>query len=577
MFVSTNWMEGLRYEQSLAVMKELSLVHALKGGVEGLRIASAIYAGDLRTLCTFELDVNKEGWDITQLINCRQALAFYSKFEPAEIGIDKTAVAYASFEESEAKCRAFNAEARQARGGVINYTPRFVRLISDARKKISRILGRLPSVEELRIRFGPGATTSIIKRKANPQQKFAETPRCSPELLRSHFFPSIVRDLSTWFDCHAVDWTIDDEGFLTALYDVVEADGVLEFVPKNAKTYRVIVKEPTVNGCLQAATGDWMTKRLRLAGIDISDQTINQRLAREGSIYNELATLDLHAASDSIATELVRMLLPDEWFDWLNAIRSRRVWYNDTLHVLEKFSSMGNGFTFPLETLIFWAITAASCKGCVGAVSAYGDDLICPSDRAEEVVENLGLCGFRVNLGKSFVRGPFRESCGRDYYKGIDIRPFYQKHLVSGMTLFVLHNFYYRHYQIDEAEGVLSYIPESIRLYGPDGFGDGHLLATDWPRERSRKLRRNGWGGVCFDTYRLCPRDFISVYPGDYVTPLYSVYIKDRTPLLKSTFPDFDVSEAQEVRFATDGRPVWPLPGVEGYERISIYTLDLHS
>jgi len=74
---------------------------------------------------------------------------------------------------------------------------------------------------------------------------------------------------------------------------------------------------------------------------------------------------------------------------------------------------MGNGFTFPLETLIFWALTRAVC-GSTATVSAYGDDIICPSDRAEDVIAVLTEVGFSVNLEKSFWNGPFRESCGSD-------------------------------------------------------------------------------------------------------------------------------------------------------------------
>ena len=88
---------------------------------------------------------------------------------------------------------------------------------------------------------------------------------------------------------------------------------------------------------------------------------------------------------------------------------------------------MGNGFTFPLETLIFWALTASACEGDVDSVSVYGDDIICPRERADDVIDTLTMCGFKINLEKSFVEGPFRESCGCDYYKGIDIRPFYKK------------------------------------------------------------------------------------------------------------------------------------------------------
>jgi len=53
----------------------------------------------------------------------------------------------------------------------------------------------------------------------------------------------------------------------------------------------------------------------------------------------------------------------------------------------------------------------------------YGDDIIVPAQHAESVSETLEAFGFKVNSRKSFWTGLFRESCGKDYYKGIDVTP----------------------------------------------------------------------------------------------------------------------------------------------------------
>jgi hypothetical protein len=47
------------------------------------------------------------------------------------------------------------------------------------------------------------------------------------------------------------------------------------------------------------------------------------------------------------------------------------------------------------------------------------------------VIRLLDLLGFEVNSNKSFVEGVFRESCGRDYFRGRDVRGVYVKRLES--------------------------------------------------------------------------------------------------------------------------------------------------
>jgi hypothetical protein len=131
---------------------------------------------------------------------------------------------------------------------------------------------------------------------------------------------------------------------------------------------------------------------------------------------------------------LVRILLPARWYEELNALRSPSTLVDGHWHVLEKFSSMGNGYTFELETLIFSALISASLEECgrSGRLGedffVFGDDLIIPDDTSRAVVAMLNYCGFSLNQEKSFS-GPvgFRESCGGDFFEGADVRPFYLK------------------------------------------------------------------------------------------------------------------------------------------------------
>lgn len=206
----------------------------------------------------------------------------------------------------------------------------------------------------------------------------------------------------------------------------VVASNEITFVPKNADTHRTIAMEPSGNVYLQKGVGEFIKRRLLRVGIDLRCQKTNQDLAREGSISNSLATLDLANASDTLSYETVRQLLPRDWFLFLSELRcytgrfakgprkGEEVTYN-------KFSSMGNGFTFELESLIFWAIISE----CDPACSVYGDDLVLQSSGADYAIELLTHYGFKTNADKSFIDGPFRESCGSDFYLGTPVRPLF--------------------------------------------------------------------------------------------------------------------------------------------------------
>ena len=89
------------------------------------------------------------------------------------------------------------------------------------------------------------------------------------------------------------------------------------------------------------------------------------------------------------------MLLPEAWFDLLNDCRSQAVSYKGEWIELNMFSSMGNAFTFELESLIFWAIANAVCycSGSRGHISVYGDDIIVPSGAAGLLAKSASVPG----------------------------------------------------------------------------------------------------------------------------------------------------------------------------------------
>jgi len=213
-------------------------------------------------------------------------------------------------------------------------------------------------------------------------------------------------------------------------------------VPKSLKTPRIIAMEPT---CMQYAQQSVLRAILDSFDEDpfvrelitFQDQTPNQRMALQGSIDQSLATVDLSEASDRVSNQLVRYLLAP-WPDFSEAVDACRSRSADVpghgVVRLAKFASMGSALTFPIETMVFLAVVfnrfrelnshlrgKALKQAVLRQVRAYGDDLIVPVDIVRQVIDDLEALGSKVNVDKTFFTGSFRESCGKEYYAGIDV------------------------------------------------------------------------------------------------------------------------------------------------------------
>lgn len=279
-----------------------------------------------------------------------------------------------------------------------------------ARRFILETLGSHVPWDELSGSFSGGASTSIRRGVGTIARKYQDGTDITENAI-THFLR--LTKSTVWYPR---DFTI-------------ARGNVMFTVPKSSTIDRCACKEPDYNMYAQKAVGDAIRRRLRRVGINLNDQTINNRLAREGSKDGSLATIDLSSASDSVTRQLVLMLLPEEWFYLMDDLRSPITLIDGVEHENVMFSSMGNAFTFELESLIFWALTRACAyhSGIRGKISVYGDDIICPSGLFDIVISTLGFAGFRANAKKSFNSGSFRESCGKHWLGGYDVTPFYVK------------------------------------------------------------------------------------------------------------------------------------------------------
>lgn len=205
-------------------------------------------------------------------------------------------------------------------------------------------------------------------------------------------------------------------------------------VPKDGRKDRPIAIEPTINVMLQLGVDGFIRKRLLRWGIDINSQEKNRYLAMRGSIRTDAespCTIDLSNASDTISLRLVKLLFTKEWYDYLCDLRAPKgvLPGGDSLRYA-KISSMGNGYTFAIETLVFAAIAYAASKYTYGRwmrddISIFGDDIIVPEAMGKLTVMLLEACGLTVNQDKSFLKGSVKESCGFDYVSGHMVRTVY--------------------------------------------------------------------------------------------------------------------------------------------------------
>lgn len=251
------------------------------------------------------------------------------------------------------------------------------------------------------------------------------------------------------------DW---NAGELLRSSDFGEANIVegnrLDFVPKNDDISRSICVEPTLNMFYQLGFAAILNQRLKsFTGIDLENQQMkNRELARKGSFNGSFATIDLSSASDSISMLMLRTSLPKGFMAFLERYRCTHSRLPDgTLHELGMISTMGNGFTFPLQTILFSCIVLAAFRlsglaprfprgvEC-GNFGVNGDDIVVPTEIAPKVLRLLRILGFTPNDSKTFVEGPFRESCGGDYFEGKNLRGVYVKRLSSPQELYSVVN-----------------------------------------------------------------------------------------------------------------------------------------
>lgn len=414
-----------------------------------------------------------------------------SKFDDGMSSKEKVDAALEKFHGAELTCQWTNIRLQHDKSrhnsGVTVWS-----VIEQARRKIAALLGDFCWDEASSgFGFGPGATFLLSRSQADASYKYSGKPESTIGNATASVAALAAAPLWKKGLEYSEKSTLDGLDLL----EIVAGNRVVT-VPKNYKTQRSIAVEPRMNIYVQKGIGKMIRKRLKRVKIDLNDQSVNQSLARIATVAG-LATVDLSMASDTLAYELVRKLLPTDWFAALEQSRSPvGVLPSGERIVYRKFSSMGNGYTFELESLIFWALSAAVCEIHTGdgtLVWVYGDDIIVPAQIIPQLFDVLEFCGFEPNPKKSHWEGDYRESCGKHYFQGDDVTPFYIRRPVKRLQdLFLLHNnlrrWCDRNWWNDEWDrfemkrllaALRALAPSSWRKPRiPDGYGDGAFIGT---------------------------------------------------------------------------------------------------
>lgn len=303
-------------------------------------------------------------------------------------------------------------------------------LLGVAADLIASVLPKWDHAFYERSAFTNGASVGYGKRVGDPVYKYDGKLTVTP--LAYSRVVALVNATPTWRD-HLISL----KGDVVKHVRIVPGEHGFT-VAKNAETDRYCSKQATGNMLLQKAHGNVIRDALLTVGIDLNDQSRNRNAARRASRHGRDATIDLKSASNSVTCLLVSILLPSDWVNEIMVARSplckpRR---SDPWVKTEMVGAMGNGFTFELESLIFWAL-AEACRICTrssGRTLVYGDDVVAPTKCIHHVMALYGFCGLRINPDKSFWSGKFRESCGGHFYEGNDVTPIYIRKPITDTT-----------------------------------------------------------------------------------------------------------------------------------------------
>lgn len=408
-----------RPDVELDIQFSLKFLEALDTPLS-LGISLLLKSGDHDQIAAYKYNPNREISKVLVRDNLA-ASSLLRKYKGLKTGIDTREAAIASFRKGEIDCSATNARFRNPTLDPLNKGVN-VWLHNAFTRKIGKILGTYRKEDFFSLgAWGPGSTIQVTGNDTGAIKKF----RCERQItakLYALIKDELVNEYPAWFPSQDV---------VDKLVQVTCSE--LLTVHKNAMTDRTIFKEAGITTWFQKSLGQSIRRCLMRHGYDLNSTVRSKEIARQGSITGRSVTVDFENASNTIAKLMIRESIKDEvWYCLLDACRtpSYTLDKGKSFHIFEMFSSMGNGYTFELESLIFVA-AAEACHDYLGLayddISVHGDDITISTEAYDLYRQFCEFLGFRVNEQKSFYSGYFRESCGAYFCDGSDVKPYFLK------------------------------------------------------------------------------------------------------------------------------------------------------
>ena len=211
-------------------------------------------------------------------------------FSKEELNIDTRVVALETWAAAEDQCKLTNLRLRSIRNDELpDWIRKCQRIISDTLGPLS------PSIVMKIINdgtHGPGATLTSQNNRTTPYYKYADFPYSVTKAASKYALAAISAN-PQWMEI------LENSGRRTNIplvgsplfqkemqifwdcVDIAENDKIT-FVPKDARTDRPIAISASLNLFLQLGVSTHLTRELKKKGVDLTDQSSNQRLAYEG-------------------------------------------------------------------------------------------------------------------------------------------------------------------------------------------------------------------------------------------------------------------------------------------------------
>jgi hypothetical protein len=296
-------------------------------------------------------------------------------------------------------------------------------IIRIARAFITRLFDRY-DVRDIIPQHGPGAvaTGEEVGEKSNFSRLYKSVEQLYP---------------FTEYFMLGLNQVVDQYDWIQSLIPLEHGTAKVVLVPKDSRGPRLISKEPLelqwIQQGIQKSLYSWIENHQLTRGkVNFTDQQVNRRLSLLGSRTGLFVTLDMKDASDRVTLKLVETLFSGtSLLSGLIASRSEFTTLPDGRTVrLSTFAPMGSAVCFPIEALCFYALAVAvlhihgrSRVRNDPFVYVYGDDIIVRREDYALLLQYFPFFGLKFNEDKCCVAGFFRESCGCDAYKGVEVTP----------------------------------------------------------------------------------------------------------------------------------------------------------